>query len=182
MKKKKGSQDIEVIDKSPPQETVTTTDESARHWYDDRIGFPPFNTLRKEVDTIFNQFSDRFGLFNRPSTEGFQLPSLDVDETETAFEITAELPGVDQSDIDISVNDSLLTIHGEKQESKQSENADRRLSERSFGVYERTLSLPFKCKAKSIEAQYDNGVLHLTIPKPDKTKSKPEKVKIKSAA
>jgi|GEM_PF-94369 len=154
---------------------------SVRHWPFDS-SFGPLNSLRREVDEIFNQFTDRFGVFGRVDSEDFQIPALDVDETEEAFEISAELPGVAEEDIDISVTDNVLTIHGEKQQSSKREEADRRISECSYGVYERSLSLPFKCEAKSIKADYDNGVLHLVIPKPKQVETKPQKVAIRSAA
>lgn len=154
----------------------------SQHWPFDNGSFAPFHSLRREVDDIFNQFTDRFGVFSREPSTGFQVPALDVDETENSFEISAELPGVAEADIDVSITDSVLTIHGEKQQSSQSEDTNQRISECSYGVYERSLSLPFNCDAKSIDAQYDNGVLHLSIPKPKEVKSKPQKVAIKSAA
>lgn len=171
----------------PEPKSTKTVDQvdtslSPRHWPFDTIGSGPFTSLRKEVDEIFNQFTDRFGVFSRHSTERCQIPALDVDETETSFEISAELPGIAEADIDISITDSLLTIHGEKQQTSQGEEADHRISECSYGVYERSLSLPFRCDAKSIDAKYENGVLHLSVPKPKDVKVKPQKVKINSAA
>ena len=105
-----------------------------------------------------------------------------VDETEETFEISAEMPGVAEADIDVSIADSILTIHGEKQHSLQGEDTDSRISERSYGVYERSLSLPFSCDAKSVDARYDNGVLRLIIPKPKQAKNKPQKIAVKKAA
>lgn len=155
---------------------------SSKHWPFDNGSFAPFHSLRREVDGIFNQFTDRFDLLSRHSSDVFQVPALDVDETETAFEISAELPGVAEQDIDVSVTNSVLTIHGEKQQRSEKQDADQRISECSYGVFERSLTLPFKCDAKAIEAKYDNGVLHLTIPKPKQVASKTQKVAIKSAA
>jgi len=182
MSKKKPEASDQVTEATKGANDQIMASPSARHWPFDNGGFAPFNSLRREVDDIFNQFTDRFGLFSRQPSNGFQIPALDVDETETSFEIAAELPGVAEADIDVSVTDSVLTIHGEKQQSSESEDADRRISECSYGVYERSLSLPFNCDAKSIDAKYDNGVLHLSIPKPKEVKSKPQKVAIKSAA
>jgi len=182
MSKKQSKQAGQITDLPERTNDQVVTSPTTRHWPFDDGNFAPFQSLRREVDDIFNQFTDRFGVFSREPSNGFQIPALDVDETETSFEISAELPGVSEADIDVSVTDSVLTIHGEKQQSSESEDSDRRISECSYGVYERSLSLPFNCDAKSIEAKYDNGVLHLSVPKPKDVKSKPQKVKIKSAA
>jgi len=163
-------------------QNISAAQGKAQHWPFDNGNFAPLHSLRKEVDEIFNQFTNRFGAFSRQPSEMFQMPALDVAETETSFEISAELPGVTEQDIDVSVTDSILTIHGEKQQRQESEDADHRISECSYGVYERSLSLPFNCDAKSIDANYDNGVLHLSIPKPKQVASKAQKVAIKSAA
>jgi len=182
MSKKKQQANDELLKESGKADNKNVVaSPSTRHWPFDN-NFAPLNSLRREVDEIFNQFTDRFGVFGRSDTKDFQIPALDVDETEKAFEVSAELPGVAEEDIDISVTDNVLTIHGEKQQSSQSEDADRRISECSYGVYERSLSLPFKCDAKSIKADYDNGVLHLVIPKPKQVTTKPQKVAIRSAA
>lgn len=180
---KKKEKPQEQINEAPKAESqLLNTPSTARHWPFEVTNFAPFNSLRREVDDIFNQFTDRFSVFNRDVSKGLQIPALDVDETDKSFEISAELPGVAEADIDVSVTDSVLTIHGEKQQSSESKDANRHIAECSYGVYERSVTLPFNCDAKSIDAQYDNGVLHLSIPKPKDTKSKPQKVAIKSAA
>jgi len=182
MSKKKSQATEQLADAPTNANEKMIASPSSRHWPIDNGGFAPFHSLRREVDDIFNQFTDRLGVFSREPSTGLQIPALDVDETDKSFEISAELPGVAESDINVSVTDSVLTIHGEKQQSSESDEADRRISECSYGVYERSLSLPFNCDAKSIDAKYDNGVLHLSIPKPKEIKSKPQKVAIKSAA
>jgi len=179
-KKSKSPESVSKVPSSANDQVIATP--SGRHWPFDNGNFAPFNSLRREVDDIFNQFTDRFGVFSRTPSEAFQIPALDVDETDSSFEISAELPGISEEDIDVSVTDNILTIHGEKQQSSQSEDADRRISECSYGIFERSLSLPFNCDAKSIEAKYDNGVLHLSVPKPKDATRKPQKVAIKSAA
>lgn len=163
-------------------ETNISTSQSAQHWPFDNGSFAPFHSLRREVDDIFNQFTNRFGAITRDPSDAFQLPALDVDETETAFQISAELPGVAEKDIDVSVTDTILTIHGEKQNRSETREANQRIAECSYGAFERSLSLPFNCDAKTIDAKYDNGVLHLTIPKPKQVASKAQKVAINSAA
>jgi len=153
-------EDAATRNEQKPAQNISAAQGKVQHWPFDNGNFAPLHSLRKEVDEIFNQFTNRFG----------------------AFEISAELPGVTEQDIDVSVTDSILTIHGEKQQRQESEDADHRISECSYGVYERSLSLPFNCDAKAIDANYDNGVLHLSIPKPKQVASKAQKVAIKSAA
>lgn len=182
MRKKTPKSPEQIGDEAKTANDQVVASPTHQHWPFDNGSFAPFNSLRREVDDIFNQFTDRVGVFSRQPSTGIKVPALDVAETENSFEISAELPGVAEADIEVSVTDSVLTIHGEKQQSSQSEDADRRISECSYGVYERSLSLPFNCDAKSIDAKYDNGVLHLSIPKPKEVKSKPQKVAIKSAA
>jgi len=166
----------------PEQVESLSKKSRSTHWPFDNGSFAPFQSLRREVDDIFNQFTGRFGVLPHRATELLQTPPLDVDETEKTIEILAELPGVAEEDIDVFVTDSVLTIHGEKQHRKEQEDADHRISECSYGVFERSLSLPFSCDAKTIDASYDNGVLHLVIPKPEKAESKAQKVKVKTAA
>lgn len=144
--------------------------------------FAPLQSLRQEVDEIFNQFGHRFGALGRTDFPTFKIPTTDVDETDEAIEISAELPGVDMKNIDVTIENSTLKIHGEREQSKTTGKAEHRVSERSYGAYERSLSLPFEVDAKSVKAEYDKGVLHLTIPKPERVESKPQKVAIKSAA
>ena len=169
---------------SPSTQNASGVDAAFKghHWPFDHGRFAPLNSLRREVDDLFNQFSNRFGLFSQDASDRLQIPALDVNETESALEISAELPGVAQEDIDVSLADGVLTIHGEKQQSSESEDAQHRISECSYGVYERSLTLPFYCDAEDISAQYDNGVLRLSVSKPTKGKGQPQKVTVKSAA
>lgn len=165
-----------------PETTQVIKSKDSQNWPFDNGGFASFDSLRREVDGIFNQFTNRFSTLSQNASDEIQMPALDVNETDKAFEISAEMPGVAEEDVDVSVTDSLLTIHGKKQQSSKSEDADIRISECSYGVYERSLTLPFNCDAKSIKAKYDNGFLHLTVPKPKVEASKTQKVTIKSAA
>lgn len=186
MSKHQSKSKAAVANQAPPpqeaKEDQSLATSSTHNWPFDNGAFAPFHSLRREVDDIFNQFTSRFGLSPRQSEDVLHMPALDLDETENSFEVLAELPGVAEEDIDISVTDSVLTIHGEKQHSVEKKDADRRISECSYGVFERSLSLPFNCDASTIEAQYDNGVLHLSIPKPKNAASQTQKVAIKTAA
>lgn len=169
-------------------ETVMSkTDESAaptdmsRSFLDNGI-FSRFETLRQEMDSVFNQFTDRFGLLNTPIEIVSNTPRWDVTESDKEYEISVELPGVAQADIEITVAENMLRIRGEKQQSSQSDDTtNHRVTERSYGVYERAMTLPFNCAPEAITAEYNDGVLNITIEKPE-TDSQVKKIEIKKAA
>jgi HSP20 family protein len=91
-----------------------------------------------------------------------------VAETEDAFEVTAELPGVDEKDIKVSLDENQLVISGEKRAESSKEEKDWHVEERSYGSFYRSMSLPFEPEDGAVEAHFDKGVLHLTIKKPAK--------------
>ena len=178
--KKSKSEKTEIKAKETSRPSATPFENSI---FGDHNGiFAPFQSLRKEVDDIFNQFTHRFGTVGRSEFPEFKVPLTDIDETEKAYEISAELPGIAKEDIDITVENSTVTIHGEREQTKKSGKAKNRVMESSYGVFERSLSLPFPVDAESVEAEYENGILHLTIPKPAQAETQPQKIAIKSAA
>ena len=108
------------------------------------------------------------------------LPSMDVTETDKEIEITAELPGLEEKDVQINVADNLLTIRGEKKAEKEEKDKDYRLVERSYGSFERTLALPDGVNLDAIQASIAKGVLKVTVPKPAPAQSKT--IDVKAAA
>jgi len=151
----------------------------------------PFDTLRKEVDRLFENFS-----FASPSTGRFfnfepwfrhgaalvgMAPAIDIAEKEKAYEVTAELPGLDEKDIDVAVSDNVLTIKGEKKEEKEEKEKSYYLSERRYGAFQRSLELPSGVDAGRIEAQFARGVLTITLPKTAEAQKKQRKIDVKSA-
>ena len=107
-------------------------------------------------------------------------PSMDVVETEKEFEITAELPGLEEKDVEVNVADRILTIRGEKKAEKEEKNKNYRMFERSYGSFSRSLELPEGIDPNAITASITNGVLKVTVPKSAPAEVK--KVPIKSAA
>ena len=125
--------------------------------------------------------------YARASTLGGQaqvnlVPSIDVTETDKEIVITAEMPGLERKDVEISVEDDVLTIRGEKKvESEQDDkNKNYHLSERSYGVFYRVLQLPPGVDPSKVQATMSNGVLKITIPKPARSEAK--KIEVKEAA
>ena len=108
------------------------------------------------------------------------IPSMDVVETEKEFEITAELPGLEEKDVQVNVADNVLTIKGEKKAEKEEKDKNYRMFERSYGSFYRTLDLPSGINPDNIKAALSNGVLKVTVPKPAPAQVK--KVEVKAAA
>jgi HSP20 family protein len=142
-----------------------------------------FGSLHDEIDRVFHDFTQSAGL-TPGSTSGNALmsPVINVAETDKALEITAELPGVDQQDVDVTVTDNRLTIQAEKKAEEEDKSKDYHVVERSYGKFSRSMSLPFSVDPDKVDAQFKNGVLTVTLPKPPEVKAKTHKVKIKHAA
>jgi HSP20 family protein len=107
---------------------------------------------------------------------------VDVAETEKTLEVTAELPGVNEKEIDVSLAGDMLTIKAEKKSDKEEKTKDYHLVERSYGTFERSMQLPFKADATKIDANFDKGVLKLVIQKPAEAQTKLQKIEVKAAA
>jgi HSP20 family protein len=138
-----------------------------------------FSSLHREIDRFFEDFSRTLG----SGTPTSLMPKLDVSETDKQIEITAELPGLERKDVEISLEDNILTVRGEKKvekEEKDEKNRNYHLTERSYGVFYRALQLPPGIDPSSIKATMQNGVLKITIPKPAKPQS--AKIEVKEAA
>ena len=138
----------------------------------------PFTSLQREVDRLFSDFTRGFPTFGNGSAN--LLPSMDVTETDKEIEITAELPGLEEKDVQINVADNVLTIRGEKKAEKEEKDKNYRLVERSYGSFERTLDLPAGTNADAIKANISKGVLKVTVPKPAPVQGK--KIDVKTAA
>ena len=152
----------------------------------------PFENLREEIDRLFDDFGRGFWrpfgrsllaeepLFRRELAFPTS-PAVDVVESEKAYEITAELPGMDEKNIDVKVADGTLTIKGEKQEEKEEKKKDYYLRERSFGSFERSFAIPEGVDADKIDASFKKGVLTLTLPKKPEAQKPAKKIDVKAA-
>ncbi|WP_102227064.1 Hsp20/alpha crystallin family protein [Acidimangrovimonas sediminis] len=149
----------------------------------------PFDTLRREVDRLFEDFTPSF--WRRPSmgpqammprAGGWpMLPAVDLRERDGTYDITAELPGIDPEAIEVKLTDGILTIRGEKKEATDEENADYRLSERRYGAFQRSFTLPDSVDPDRIEAAFANGVLTVTLPKTEKARASEKRIEVKAA-
>ena len=153
----------------------------------------PFESLRQDIQRVF----DDFGMgFWRPSPLHWSrwaepllrremtwrtMPAVDVVESEKAYEITAELPGMDEKSIEVKVTDGYLTIKGEKEEEKEEKKKDYYLHERSFGSFERSFDVPESVDLSKIEATFKKGVLTVTLPKKAEAQTPEKKIEVKAA-
>ena len=142
----------------------------------------PFTALQREIDRLFDDFTRGWPTMGWPtaSRTAELMPSMDVAETDKEFEITAELPGLEEKDVQVNVADNVLTIKGEKKSEKEQKEKDYRMFERSYGSFSRTLELPAGINPDNIKASLANGVLKVTVPKPAPAQVK--KVEVKTAA
>ena len=121
-----------------------------------------FNTMHSEVERIFDRF--RGGELDSGEVQSW-LPAIDIVEQETAFTIKAELPGVDKKDVKITVQNNVLTIKGEKKQESEKKGENYHRTERLYGSFHRSFTLPATIVSDKIDASYDNGVLILNLPK-----------------
>jgi len=129
----------------------------------------PFVALHREMNRLFDDVFNRFDagvpslLGRTPGWLAGSWPSLEVNASFNEVRVSAELPGMDEKDVEVLVDNDVLTIRGEKK--SESENHGRHFSERYYGRFERSLALPFEVDEEKAEASFKNGVLTVTIPK-----------------
>ena len=153
--------------------------------------WPPIESLRKEIDRVFENFGRDFWrspfraladfepLWSSKLATSF---AVDVTETDAAYEITAELPGMDEKNIDVKVVNGGLTIKGEKKDEKEEKKNDYYVSERRYGSFERYFRLPEGVDSEKIEANFKKGVLTVTLPKKADAQKPATKIEVKAAA
>jgi HSP20 family protein len=133
----------------------------------------PLGELRQEIDQIFNGFlgdwTGRINLLDRRL--GSFMPEVDVTETGKEVRVTAELPGMEEKDLEVSLIDGALTIRGEKREEHEEEKGDYYHSERQYGAFERIIPLPSEVDADKAKASFKKGVLKITLPKTEEARS-----------
>lgn len=155
-------------------------------------GWAPFESLRREVDRLFDDFHP-FG-WRLPSRTAFDLeipkfsraawqvaPAMDLVEKEKEYEITAELPGIDEKNVEIKLSNHTLTIKGEKKEEMEEKDKDYYLSERRYGSFQRSFRVPDGVDADKIEATFTKGVLTVRLPKTAQAQKADKKIEVKAA-
>jgi HSP20 family protein len=135
-----------------------------------------FNSIHNEIDRVFDRV--RGGEYDTNPAQSW-LPAVDIMEQENSFVIKAELPGVDKKDVKITVQNDVLTIKGEKKQETEKNGENYYRTERLYGSFQRSFTLPATIASEKIDASYDNGVLILNLPKLEEAKPKEIEVKVK---
>lgn len=150
--------------------------------------YDPFHTFREEMNDLFDRvFGHPMTLFEYPKFPGFSgirggatlSPRIDVVENDKEVSLTAELPGIDEKDISLSIEQGVLTLKGEKRSEKDEKKDNRRVMERHYGSFQRSFTLPSSVEDSKVEANFDKGILTVTMPKHSgKRKESGRKIKI----
>jgi HSP20 family protein len=154
-------------------------------------GWRPFESLRRDIDRLFEDFGG--GLWRSPLPRSFfemspfgqgergwtATPAVDVTETDRAYEIAAELPGMDEKNIEVKFADGVLTIKGERQEEREEKEKGYHLRERSFGSFQRAFQVPEGVDTDKIQANFKQGLLTVTLPKTAESQKAAKKIEVK---
>jgi HSP20 family protein len=153
-----------------------------------------WRSFRSEMDRLFDRFGGGFGFpaFRRmfetepgwgaESSFSFTAPAVDVTEDDKSYRITAELPGLEDKNIDVTVSGDMLTLKGEKRYEKEDKDKSHYMSERAYGSFERAFMLPDNIERDKIAADLSKGVLTITLPKTAAAQKPQKKIEVKTAA
>lgn len=153
-----------------------------------------WQAFRSEMDRFFDRFGGGMGFpalrrmfdvepaWRFESSFGIATPAVDVTEDDKAYRITAELPGMTEKDIDITISGDMLVLKGEKKQEREEKEKNRYLSERSYGMFQRAFQLPDGVDRDKIAAEFSNGVLTLTLPKSAEAQKQQKKIQVKAGS
>jgi HSP20 family protein len=134
----------------------------------------------QDLLAIQDEMNQVFGRARNQGQAGGRVwaPALDISERKDAYVVTVEVPGVDADDLDITLEDGLLTIQGERRFTSESSEQQYHRVERRYGSFRRSITLPAQVRAEAIEATFENGVLEVTVPKVEE--AKPKKISVRA--
>jgi HSP20 family protein len=161
---------VEVKKAAPAQTNVPDVWHSFRGEMDrlfDRFGFPSLRRMFDVEPAWRSSFS-------------FSMPAIDMSEDEKAYKISAELPGMDAKDIDVSVSGDMLVLKGEKRQEKEEKDKNYHFSERAYGSFQRAFDLPASVDRNKVAADFSKGVLTITLPKTAEAQNPQKKIEVKS--
>lgn len=139
----------------------------------------PMGWLRTEIDRLFDDFGrPARSIFNFGLSGFTPVPALEMAEKDKEYRLTAELPGMKEEDVEISIADGMLTISGEKREEEERKDEGFLLSERRYGAFERRVAFPAGIDADAVSAEFKKGVLTITLPKDAKAAERTRKIAI----
>jgi len=133
------------------------------------------NSLQKDINRLFDDF---WPLRRGGVEEDLVSPAVDISEDKDNIYLTADLPGVEEKDVNLNFRDGVLTLSGEKSEEKETKGKNFHRVERTFGSFSRSVTLPASIDAEKASATFKNGVLHATLPKREEAKPKEISIKV----
>ena len=142
--------------------------------------YDPFVQFRREVDRMFDDF---FGAERMQAWNGWETvsPRIDLTDSNEELVVSAEIPGLDEKDFELTLAGDLLTIKGEKKVDHEERNGNRQYVERRYGSFSRSVRLPFEAADQNVEAKYDKGVLMIRVPKPSEIQQRIRRIEVKAA-
>jgi HSP20 family protein len=145
-----------------------------------RRGDSDLMRFRNEFDRLFDDFfRDPFGLMPFRHVEVEFLPRVDVVETDKEVKVTAEIPGMEEKDVEVSLDKDILTISGEKTSERNEKDGQYHRMERTYGSFRREIQLPSEVDAEKVDAVFSKGVLIVSLPKPAESVSRVKKISVK---
>jgi HSP20 family protein len=146
------------------------------------LPFNPYHSLARRNELYDDMMDELASMFNRRpfSDWGWGSVKVDVCEDKSGVTVQADLPGLNEDDIDITLQGSLLTIRGEKKSEKEEKDKNYYMIERSFGSFSRSITLPYPADVNQVEAEYKQGVLTIKVPRPNTREGQMKKIKVKS--
>ena len=135
-------------------------------------------SMQNEMNRIFDRFFNHGVVDDNDLRASAWCPNVDVSERDDAYVMKAELPGISKDDVKITLKDNILTLYGEKKKEREEKNKNTFRSERHYGSFQRTFSLPSTVLGEKIDAHFNNGVLTIEIPKAEEAKPKEIEVKV----
>jgi HSP20 family protein len=147
-----------------------------------RAGGDLMEGFQREMNRLFDDFfraPTPFGGSQWPV--GAAMPRIDVEESDSEYRVSAELPGIDEKDVNLTLTDNVLTISGEKKAEREEKDKNYYLSERSFGSFRRAIPLPTDVDQDKVEAHFKNGVLTVHLPKSPEAETKTRRIEVKGA-
>jgi HSP20 family protein len=146
-----------------------------------RGGDHPFEAFQREMSRMFDDFFRGVPTqFTGAEAPFGAMPRVDVSETDNEYEVKAELPGLEEKDINLQLANNVLSIRGEKKAEREEKEKNYFLSERSFGSFQRSIPFPTEVDEDKVQASFKSGVLTVRLPKTERAKSQAKRIEVKS--
>ena len=139
-----------------------------------------YGAVRREIERAFDDYGRNWPFLRELSKQGLRF-NVDVSENDSAVDVKAEIPGVDAKNIEVQLKDNTLIIKGEKKQEKDEKKPEYHISERSYGSFFRSLTLPAEVDDAKVDATFANGTLHIHLPKSHASKNDSKTIHIKAA-